>query len=356
MSIGSRVKQARNLRGLSQRDLAELVGVSAQAISKYERDLDVPGSKVIIGLSKALDVGTEYFFRQTAVTGLRPVFRKLKTLPKKEEYKIMAEISDWLERYLTIESIRSADLRGFKIPRGFPYKVNCAEDVEEAAISLRKVWKIGLDPIESLISILEDQKIKVFILKVDKAFSGCTFFAENQVSFPVIAVQDEVNGDRQRFTLAHELAHLLLDICDSLDEEKICNNFAGAFLVPKSAVFKELGEHRNSFSPRELYFLKHKYGLSMQAWLYRANELEIISNSYFRKCIAFFSEEGWRKKEPGLPYSSERPTRFYRLVLQAFSEGLLSERRAVELLGKPLESIGKELSRKNEKVPLRFGG
>jgi transcriptional regulator with XRE-family HTH domain len=69
--IGERIKIARRAAGLSQRALAKAVGVSAMAISKYERELDTPGSDVLLRLAQALGVKTEYFLRPTTVLWAR---------------------------------------------------------------------------------------------------------------------------------------------------------------------------------------------------------------------------------------------------------------------------------------------
>ena len=63
MNIGKRLKSIRLQAGLSQRDLAEMVGLSARAISKYERGMDTPSSADWIRLAKALGVHVEYFLR-----------------------------------------------------------------------------------------------------------------------------------------------------------------------------------------------------------------------------------------------------------------------------------------------------
>jgi transcriptional regulator with XRE-family HTH domain len=68
MNIGKRLKSIRLQAGLSQRDLAEKVGISARAISKYERGLDTPGSAVLIRLAKAFGVRVEYFLRPIDIT------------------------------------------------------------------------------------------------------------------------------------------------------------------------------------------------------------------------------------------------------------------------------------------------
>ena len=83
MSIGERIKSARIMANQSQRDLAEAANVSAMAISKYERDMDVPGSAILIRMAKALKVKIEYFFRPTTVTLATPTYRRRASLPKR---------------------------------------------------------------------------------------------------------------------------------------------------------------------------------------------------------------------------------------------------------------------------------
>lgn len=65
--IGERIKRAREAAGFNQRELAKMAGITAMAISKYEREESTPSSGVLLALSKALGVRTEYFFRHTEV-------------------------------------------------------------------------------------------------------------------------------------------------------------------------------------------------------------------------------------------------------------------------------------------------
>ena len=100
-----RIKQGRLIRGYSQHELAKMAEVSAQAVSKYERDLDVPGSGVLLRLSEALDVGVEFFVRPHRISRINPSFRKHCALSRKAEAAIIAEIHDWLEKYIEIKKI-----------------------------------------------------------------------------------------------------------------------------------------------------------------------------------------------------------------------------------------------------------
>jgi len=86
----------------------------------------------------------------------------------------------------------------------------------------------------------------------------------------------------------------------------------------------------------ELYLLKHKFGLSMQAWIYRAKNLGIITESAAAHLFKRFRANGWYRREPGDALSNEKPLRMERLIYRALAEDLISRSRAQELLGEPL--------------------
>ena len=155
----------------------------------------------------------------------------------------------------------------------------------------------------------------------------------------VIVVKKDIPVDRQRYNLAHELGHLVLEVKEVVDEEKAAHRFAGAFLVPSSAARRELGSDRSTLSPGELHILKHKYGLSMQAWIYRAQDLDIISRSTASELFREFRVRGWNREEPGESYPPEEPARLRRNVFHALAENMISRSRAEELLGEKIESV-----------------
>lgn len=337
-TIGLRIQQARRRRGLSLRGLAEGgVGVSATTLSKYERGESTPDSGTLIRISKVLGYGIDFFLRPVRVGEIQPAYRKGDALSKKEERQVVEEVRDWLERYLEAERVRG-DADPFAKPPGVPYSVGSFDDVEEAALKLRASWEIGLDPIEDLTGHLEDHGVRVGRVAAPVDFDACAFWADADGAagpVPVVATNRDRPGDRQRYNLAHELGHLVLDVQEDsavgFTEEKACHRFAGAFLAPRPTLTADLGEHRKRLSPRELYILKQKYGLSMNAILYRAHDLGVIPESEKRRLFDAFDAAGWRTDEPGDPVEVEEPTRFRLLVLQALSEGLIGRRRAEEL-------------------------
>jgi Zn-dependent peptidase ImmA (M78 family) len=163
---------------------------------------------------------------------------------------------------------------------------------------------------------------------------------------PVVVVSSCVPDDRRRFSLAHELGHLFMDVgaVDSKTEERLAHRFAAAFLVPASVARRELGEKRRHLDFRELAILKLKHGLSMAAWIFRASDLEIIDGAHARTLFAELGDKGWRKEEPVKFVGREHPSRLRQLTVRALSEGLLTKAQAERICPSALEDFSKERS------------
>lgn len=353
MSIGERIKAARRRTGLGQRELAQAAGVSAMAISKYERGLDTPGSAVLLRLAKALDVKTEYFVRPVTVTLITPAYRRRVALPRKQEGMVLGRVQEWLERYLAVESLYPKSPR-FDLPARLNRRVTGPDEAERVALDLRREWNLGLDPVESLVAMLEDRGIKVGLVEGHEDWDALTFWMNDRE--PVIVVKRGLPGDRQRFDLAHELGHLVLEPANGADVEKAAYRFAGAFLAPEPVVRFELGEQRRTLDVYELHLLKHKYGLSMQGWIYRARDLGILSDSSAALMFRQFRQKGWRLQEPGDAILPEEPQRLERLVMRALAEDLISGSRAAELLGMPLPQFWSKVAEQHDLFPAGVRG
>lgn len=344
-TIGIRIRQARKRRGWSMKELADKAELSAMAISKFEKGRINPASDTLIRIARALDYGVEFFLRPIRIEEIQPSFRKKSSLSKKAQDRIIEDIRDWLERYLIAEELAPSNgILRFTYPAGFPRRVSGFDDVEKAANDLRRLWDIGSDPLESVTALLEDKGIKVGVVKADAGFDGCMFQATNDDDIPVVVTRKDLPGDRQRFSLAHELGHIMLDVKENPSsrflEEKACHRFAAAFLAPAQTIMADWGERRSRIGIDELYVLKHKYGMSMAALLYRAKDLAVISGDAARPLWIRFRENGWYKEEPGKPVRPETRARFRLLVYQALAEDIISPKRAAELYKKDLTSVG----------------
>lgn len=336
--IASRIKQARKASGLSLRELAGKAGVSAMAISKYENGKATPSSGVLLSLAGALGVRVEYFFRPASVRLQGVEYRKHHRLLKKAQAQIEGDVTEQLERFFELaQYLPNRPIDRFQVPRRVPGRIEEYAQIEALVLALREAWGLGVNPIFELTDTLEERGIMVFQSKVlhgDK-FDGLAVQVDGM---PVIVVGEGWPGDRQRFTLAHELGHLVLKdrLSANLDMEKAANRFAGAFLAPEPEVRQELGARRTRLEPNELCVLKQAYGLSMGGWLHRANDVGILSEGDYRKMVRHFRARGWHKQEPCENLPREDPKLFKQLVYRALAEDLISESKAAELLRLPV--------------------
>jgi len=338
--LGKRIQRARKALGLSLRDLGKQIALSHAAIKKYEDNQVTPSSDILIKLAKALHVKVEYFFKPERFILERIQYRKHADMPARQLEEVTAKILDQVERRVELESLfPSAPVRSFSM-RNLPRIINHMDEVEDLADHVRDQWHLGFDPISNLVDIFEERGIKVFEIDNDKYPKIDGFYAEVN-GIPVIVMGSHRPGDRQRFTLAHELGHIVLEsrLAIGLDVENCCNRFAGALLLPKRSLLKVLGKHRNSIEPHELNLLKQEYGISMTSILHRAEEVGIISNSLYGQLRAEFNQRGWSKKDPGKQHPKEKKHGFEQMIFHALAEEYIGESKAAELMNMSLESF-----------------
>jgi len=343
-----RLKSARQMKGLSLRELTDLTDgqISRQAISQYENGAMLPTRDNLLHLCKALNITPEFFNRPTIV--LQEVeFRKLSKLPKKEQYRIEASAADFLGRYLELEELLGAE-QAFVNPI-LAKNITSYEEVEQAAMKIRKVWKLGENPLPNVIEMLEDFGLKVFEVEAKPSFSGMAAEVKdkNDLALIVVNKHPEVEKVRKRFTALHELAHIVLDISEGITEkekEKFCHYFASVMLIPSNVLTKELGGKRHQIHIGELLAIKEQYGISMQAVLYRSKQMGLISDYHYQQQVRNFSQRGWRKKEPGDFMGKEQSHRMLQLFYRGVVEEIISTSKAANLYGTNLAVFRKKFN------------
>lgn len=348
--IGKRLKLARAASGLSLRDLADRIDnrVSAQQIGKYERDEDVPGSGVLIALSHALGVSVDYLVGDQEMVLEGVEFRKKQITSKKEQAQIQAKALHLIERYLMVEEILGLPSAEWDKPREAPFPVVEIGEADRAAQYLREHWNLGIDPIPNLVELLEERGIKVLVVDSEENIDGLSAQVRRTRGepVPVIVIRRGVHGERQRFNLAHELGHMVMDVQgDDKFREKAAHRFAGAFLMPAEALWSNVGRHRSSIGWSELFALKQLVGASVQAITYRCGDLGIFPPSLSQKLFREFSRLGFRSApnyEPDhLP--EEKAGRFDRLCYRALAEGAISEPKTAELLNITVRELNRRM-------------
>ncbi|TKG94668.1 ImmA/IrrE family metallo-endopeptidase [Puteibacter caeruleilacunae] len=339
-----RLKSARVMKGLSMDNLVDKMkgAISKNAISKYEKGVMTPDSTRLIALAKALDCSIDYFFRPVKINLEKIEFRKRSALKSKEANRIKEIVKHYTERYLEIEEILAIK-SGFKNPISHLIIKN-SEDINLAVRELRESWKIGYNAIPNVVKLLEDKGIKVIEIHADDQFDGLSSFIDN--TFPIIVINKQFTPERKRFTALHELGHLLLSIDESLSHkeiENLCNAFANKILIADEVFIENIGNNRHHIVLQELQRLQIAYGISIDALMHKAKDLNCISESRYKYYWIKKNQDANLKESINKSrYVQEVNTeRFTSLVYRALASELISNSKASELAIQPLSEIKK---------------
>lgn len=337
--IGNNLKRVRLLNNLSLREVGNLLNMSAPAISKYEKGEIIPNSQKLIEFANAYNVKTIEFLKIYQVPQMKFIsFRKKQKLKGKNLELLKQVIQEEVSKYLEVTEMNKIDSNS-KLKR---YKCNSLEDAELAANNFREYINISnKQPISDLTNILENLGILiVYIKNKNNLFNDFDGLSEIVNNIPIIVLLDNIkDGARQRFTIAHELGHLLLDV-NNIDEEKICNRFSSSLLMPKEAMINEFGHYRTNISFYELVALKNEYKVSYSALAYRLKDLNIITNNQY-KSLSIFINKKIGKNDPN-PITPERSYHFKRIVHKLESSEIITLSKACELLGETINEYNNE--------------
>jgi len=304
MTNGDRVKQARELRGFTQTELAERIGVNQSAIAQIENEGFNPTREVLEGI--VIQTGFPVaFFKQNSFTEFplgSLLYRAKTSINLREKYeasqygRTIFEIFQKMEEH--VDTI--------------PIQVPCLNDEPQVSAKVtRSLMGISPDtPIKNLINLIEKKGVLVFALpKSLEKRDAYSVWAGKNTNRPIIVIANKNSGDRLRFSIAHELAHLVMhknNLKGNIAKfDKEADQFAGEFLMPEKAMENEITTPVTLMS---LAKLKVRWGVSIQALIMRARDLEIINYRQHRYLFQKLSAKGWRIREPeNLDIPIEKP-------------------------------------------------
>lgn len=267
-----RLRDIRIVRGYTVEHVAQQIGVTKQAISKYETGKTIPSTGVLGRIIKFFDLPDGYLTKPELFSDKQSLIfyrrHKRTTVREIEEAEVNLK---WC-----YEMIRGCkDFYPLK-KSDIPY-ISSNLHVEERAMKLREYWGLGHHPIENLSLLLEEKGFYLFSLKLkDEKIDG---FSRMVDDIPIIFInQNRRTRERQQFSIAHELAHLILH-SDMQEESTImeeeADSFAGAFLMPETAVRADIIRNDIEF----LTMLAKKWHVSVAAIVERCKELKLLGNT-----------------------------------------------------------------------------
>lgn len=299
-----RLRNARIYRGLTASEVANQIGISKQAFSKYEvENINLPIEKVI-KISKILNFPLDYFFQDEYIdiNNKSVYFRSLLTTNKrcKEEQivkmKYLSILYSILDEYVLFPNLNvPIELENYT--------------PEYVSNKLREFWNLNTKPINNIINIVEKNGIVVakFDTNTDEIDAFSTLInLENRNLYLIALNKNKKYAARVHFDVAHELGHILLDEwnedIETLDREefkrreKRANEFASSFLLPKDEFYRDV-----SLYPSNLNYyieLKKKWKVSISAMIYRARVLDIITQYQFQNLFRKMNYKDILKQEP----------------------------------------------------------
>jgi Zn-dependent peptidase ImmA (M78 family) len=330
------------MRGLSLQKLATVLGdpFNKQLLHRLENGSQNPDSQQLARLSNVLGQPVDFFLKPLKVSMGQIDFRKTQKVGKKATDRIIEVANDYFERYLELEDFLGVNQNKNMPLQNVKLSLYNPEGIIREAIKIREtIWEVGLDPLASIVHILEEKGIKVFVideldgLPLDTSFSGFSTVINENVGCIVINGNSQLPLVRKRFTLLHEFAHLYLNLqgMENREAEKLCDGLAGAILLPKQALLNAFGEKRTSVHFNELKLFKRTYGASLSSILYALYSNGVISQSYFTSCIIEYN--AIHKKDENKGYEgNEHSDRFQQLLLRALITGIISESKAAALM------------------------
>jgi Zn-dependent peptidase ImmA (M78 family)/DNA-binding XRE family transcriptional regulator len=352
--LGELLQRARKKCGLTQADAAKLIDVARTtivAIEKGERQLK---PSELIKLARAYGQAVSDFVQpQPVVQPFEVQFRTAYRRNETEEAQISPSImrlEELCRNYLKLEEMIDAPL-----PRNYPqeYEVEnmpIEAAAESIAIAERQRLGLGDAPISRLRDVLEQSVgLRIFYLQMPHKYSGAYSYDE-QIG-GCIAINVSHLEERRRWSVAHEylhfLAHRRKPVVDFEgqyqrlpESERLAEAFPKYFLMPTSSLLKQFNDmHRShgKFTPTNLFTLAHYYGVSIEALIYRLEEMELLPSGTWNRLRDRGLKVRQVQQELGLEGIPQRaditPIHYQHLAIEALDQGLITEGRFADFLG-----------------------
>jgi Zn-dependent peptidase ImmA (M78 family)/DNA-binding XRE family transcriptional regulator len=296
---GERLRAARLLRCKTLEEVASATGVTKGYIQQLEHGRK-PAEDMALALASVLSV-TRGFLAKPVAGGLSPDeyhFRKRKTTPAWVWETMAAHGFLFLELVRYFE--RNLKLVAYRVPS---VKVKHPRDAEEVARRLRSDWELGLDvPITNMMRVIEARAGGVatrFQANVEKVDA----FSRPGVRGTVVCNADKGCTSRARFSLAHELAHLVMHQGEKPgieENEHAADVFAAAFLLPEEGFLREFPKQAHVHWPL-VFRMKKRWRTSFGVILRRARDLGCINDAEYQRSYKHMSAQGWLRNEPEEP-------------------------------------------------------
>ena len=299
----SMVGLLRDVHGWTQQELAAKASVSQGFISRVESGLaDLTGAQLYV-VAEALDAPIELLTAKLPGAGLEVscMFHRRRTSRVTVAAGKRVEGLGQLTRMTVdrlVDGVPGPDIHLHRMDIG---SYSSPSGIAQRA---RAEWNLPPGPIPDLMELLDTLGVVVVVRDVGTAGQDA-FSTWPKGGVPIIVVNTGLPIDRMRFSLAHELGHVLMHVMPNEDQERQANQFASELLMPTGEIREDLAGLTTAQFTR-LSELKTKWRVSIGALVQRAHYEEIISDRQFKEFRIRMARMGWDKTEP-VELHPERP-------------------------------------------------
>ncbi|MBX7227789.1 MAG: XRE family transcriptional regulator [Chitinophagales bacterium] len=283
----------REIRGITQGELADKISMSHTSISKMEKGEINISDDTLNDIAQATNFPVSFFTQEYEVYPEPLTYRKREKVAQKLLSPIQAKIN--LIKFNVQHLLAELDISGTTIPIQQVTETNTPAVIAQ---KVRKAWKITSPVIDNVVHLLEEKGIitACFDFATERVDSRC-ITTDNR--YPAIIFNKTLLGDRQRFSLAYQLGHLIMHVYYTIDWNRDvgheANLFASEFLMPEKEIRKDFD---NGITLALLASLKKKWKVSMISLLYRADDLGYLTPNQKRYLLQQFNEQNIRRREP----------------------------------------------------------
>lgn len=277
----NRLRAYRSIEGITQEQLGELLGISPAMVSAIES-----GRRQLSGDLSKLGYSVD---RLDLPTMSAPLHRHRASTHVSDKNRAQELLRLAGEVFLDLRERTARAPNTTVVKLGSPETIDAVEDLAIEVRYLLDHEEHG--PIRNLTAVVEQAGVCLVPMTALPGIDGLSSWVNG---VPVIGISPNIPGDRFRFTLGHEIGHLLLHARRTETTELEANRFAGALLIPQSEFDAAMPERPQL---RDFIALKSAWGIAVSALVYRAHELEYIDDSRYRALQIQMSK--WRKSEPG---------------------------------------------------------
>jgi len=345
-----KIKDFRELAGITQEDLGQFIGVRRQTIAAWETGETIPGTLQLFKIAEYLNVPVALLLGEQPAQETGLLFRA--DDPSLLTPEIRALLTRKATDYAHLEHLLSEVPA---LPEARPLDEDDEYVVMETASTIRDWLGVGdTSPLRDLFALMENKGLKVIRYPLPDVISGFSAYTEEFGA--LIVVNTTHPTERQLLTALHELAHLIFHRREYVagkaiktkyrdPREKSANRLAVAVMLPDKVLRSELHAFENRWIPEPLLRdMKQRYYVSMQTILVRAAQSGLITDKQAGAQIGYIKKHKLDETF-ALPPLLITLDRLKRLTFTALINEEITASRAAEILETPLTEIREELSR-----------